>query len=108
MNRSLALAAALSIGAGLMGCEGRPRTASAKAEGLRNEPHAGPSIAVLDLSDGVPEQPKAGLLGLSAKTASFSDLVEEIERLDRGLGGTERTDVRGVLVRLGSAHIGLA
>ncbi len=108
MNRSIVAAYLLWLGGGLLGCDGRPRTTAAKEEGLRNEPHAGPSIAVLDLSDGVPEQPKAGLLGLSAKTASFSDLVEEVERLDRGIGRGEGTDVRGVLVRLGSAHIGLA
>jgi protease-4 len=117
MNRALvtawtALVAALA--GGVIGCEGRTRAASAKADGLQHEPHSGPAIVVLDLSDGVPEQAKAGLLGLSAKSVTFDDLVREVEQLDRSSGGSanskggERTDVRGVIVRLGSAHIGLA
>jgi protease-4 len=77
----------------------------ARADGARDEPHAGPSIAVLDLSDGVPEQASSGLLGLSAKGVTLGNLVNEIEVLDRGV---ETADVRGVLVRLGSARIGLA
>jgi protease-4 len=89
----------------VIACEGRTRTGAAKVGETRDEPHAGPSIAVLDLSDGVPEQASAGLLGLSSKGVSFGDLVHELEILDRGL---ETADVRGVLVRLGSARIGLA
>jgi protease-4 len=57
------------------------------------------------LSDGVPEQPSSGLLGLSAKGVTIGDLVHEIEVLERG---TETPDVRAVLVRLGSARVGLA
>jgi protease-4 len=90
---------------GAAACEGRPRGPSAKGAGTRDEPRAGPSIAVLDLSDGVPEQPSAGLLGLSSKGASLNDFVHEVEVLDRGV---ETADVRGVLVRLGSATVGLA
>ncbi len=86
-------------------CEGRPRSAAAKAEGTTDEPHAGPSIAVLDLSDGVPEQASAGLLGLSARGVSLFDFVHEVEVLERGV---ETADVRGVLVRLDSARIGIA
>jgi protease-4 len=96
---------ALAVLWGVTACEGRPRTTSAGAESSRDEPHAGPSIAVLDLSDGVPEQPSAGLLGLSAKGVSLSDFVNEVEVLDRGV---ETAEVRGVLVRLGSARVGLA
>jgi protease-4 len=108
MNRSLIAASLVCLAGGAAGCEGRPRTASSKAEGARSEPHSGPSIAVLDLSDGVPEQAKGGLLGLSSRSATFDDLVQEVEHLDRGAQGGERGNVRGVLVRLGSAHIGLA
>jgi protease-4 len=100
------VASALLLLLGATACEGRARTTiGSKGEGARDEPHAGPSIAVLDLSDGVPEQASAGLLGLSAKGASLSDLVHEIDVLDRGV---ETADVRGVLVRLGSARVGLA
>ena len=83
------------------GCDGRRRAPSSSGA-PHEEPHAGPAIAVLDLSDGVPEQPPTGLLGLSSKSASFDDLVREMERLDRD------KDVRGILVRLGTTRIGLA
>jgi protease-4 len=99
------LACALLLLLGATACEGRARTTNSKSDGTRDEPHAGPSIAVLDLSDGVPEQASSGLLGLSAKGASLSDLVHEIDVLDRGV---ETADVRGVLVRLGSSRVGLA
>jgi protease IV len=104
-NAACASFALCGVLCGVTACEGRPRAASAKADGARDEPHAGPSVAVLDLADGVPEQPSGGLLGLSAKGVSLSDLVHEIEVLDRGV---EAADVRGVLVRLGSARVGLA
>jgi protease-4 len=106
-HRRAFVASALLL-AGLFGCEGRPRAPSAKAEGSNSEPNAGPSIAILDLSDGVPERAEGGLLGLSAKIASFSDLVAQVELLDRSDAAAEHSDVRGVLVRLGSTRIGLA
>ena len=98
-----ALAMLLLAGVGTTACEGRPRSATASGE--RDEPQVGPSIGVLDLSDGAPEQPGGGLLGISAKPPSFNDVVHEIEVLEHG---TETSEVRGVLVRLGSAEIGLA
>src|SRR5262249_13564527 len=52
-----------------------------------------------------PEQPSSGLLGLSSKGVTLGDLVHEIEVLDRAV---ETPDVRGILVRLGSARVGLA
>lgn len=99
------VACALLLLCGATACEGRPRTTAARSEGARDEPHAGPSIAVLDLSEGVPEQTSGGLLGLSSKGVSMSELVHEVDVLDRGV---ETPDVRGVLVRLGSARVGLA
>jgi protease IV len=99
------VACALVLLCGATACEGRPRSGLSRAEGAHDEPHAGPSIAILDLSDGVPEQPSGGLLGLSSKGVSLSDLVHEVDVLDRGV---ETADVRGVLVRLGSARVGLA
>jgi len=102
MRRALVvpmLAAALGT---VAGCDGRQRPSSSSSGGSHDEPRAGPAIAVLDLSDGVPEQAPTGLLGLSPKGASFDDLVHEVERL-----GHDK-DVRGILVRLGTARIGLA
>ena len=93
----LSALAVLALGA----CQGRSRPTEAGAA-PHDEPRAGPSVAVLDLSDGVPEEASTGLLGLSPKSASFHDLVHEVGRLERD------KDVRGVLVRLGTARIGLA
>ena len=102
---------ALLLCGAVSACDGRPRSASARADGARDEPRTGPSVAVLDLSDGAPEQPESGLLGLSPKGASFAELVHVIETLDHGGHGEvghDAGDVRGVLVRLGSSQIGLA
>jgi protease-4 len=95
-----ALVVALLLG-GAVACDGRHRAPSPSSRS-QDEPRAGPAIVILDLSDGLPEQPSTGLLGLSSKRASFDDLVREVERLGRD------TDVRGVLVRLGTARVGMA
>lgn len=100
--RKTAAALAVPLLAAVLGaCEGRPRTGSAGGA-TRPEPRSGPAIAVLDLDEGVPEQPPSGLLGLAPRGGAFDALVREIERLGRA------KDVRGVLVRLGDARIGLA
>jgi protease-4 len=99
--RPIVAAAGLAAITAFAGCDGRHRAASSSGT-PDEEPHAGPAIAVLDLSDGVPEQPPTGLLGLSPKGASFIDLAREVDRL-----GHDK-DVRGVLVRLGTARVGLA
>jgi len=85
----------------LEACEGRPRFDSRNGSGSPSEPSNGPAIAILDLSDGVPEQDSSGFLGLSARSSSIEDVVEQVERLDR------EADIRGVLVRLGNARVGL-
>jgi len=82
-------------------CQGRHRPAGSGGP-PRDEPRTGPAIAVLDLSDGIPEEPPTGLLGLSSKTASFHELVHEVQRLEHD------KELRGVFVRLGTARIGLA
>lgn len=87
--------------AALLACEGRQRSSS-RGTAPHEEQRAGPAIAVLDLSDGVPEQPPTGWLGLSSRGASMDALVLEMEHLARD------KDVRGVLVRLSGARIGLA
>ena len=99
--RPIMAAAGLAAITACTGCDGRHRAAPSSGPS-HEEPHAGPAIAVLDLSDGVPEQSPTGLLGLSPKGASFVDLAREVDRL-----GHDK-DVRGVLVRLGTARVGLA
>ena len=92
--------ATLSVAFTLVACEGRPRASSLGTS--RAEPSSGPAIAVLDLSEGLPEQPPPGFLGLSSKGASFEELVAQVESLGRD------RHVRGVLVRLGATRVGLA
>jgi protease-4 len=100
MSRFIALAWPVLFGA-LSACEGRP-SAHSSGSGSHRDGRAGPWVAVLDLSDGIPEQPPSGWLGLASRGPSFDEFVREAERLERS------KDVRGVLVRLGAARIGLA
>jgi protease-4 len=106
MNSVWGTAWALLLGACLAcGCDGRARSGSlhgSKGAAAQDEPRTGPSVAILDLSGGVPEQSEGGLLGLGSKGGAFTDLVHEIDQL-----GHDET-VRGVIVRLGTARIGLA
>ena len=93
---------ALTVGLGVVcsfGCEGRPRTGTASSS--QPERTTGPQVAVLDLSEGLPEQASSGLLGLAPRAATLDDLLEQIEKLARS------SDVKAVLVRLGSSRIGL-
>jgi protease-4 len=85
----------------LVACDGRARTSAPPGEAPR-EATSGPAIAVLDLSDGVPEQAPTGLLGVPSGRPSFDQLVREMERL------ASDKQMRGVLVRLGDARIALA
>ncbi|MDP9152456.1 MAG: S49 family peptidase [Myxococcota bacterium] len=96
------LFSAVVMSGALLACEGRHRTESATdvREGARNAAF----IAVLDVSDGLPEQPSGGLLGLSSKSASFDELVREVDRLERD----SKNNVKGILVRLGTARLGVA
>jgi protease-4 len=95
--------ACLSALAALGGaCEGRPHPGS-EGPPHHEEARSGPSVAVLDLESGVPEQPSTGLLGLSSKGGSFDALEREVERLR-----THARQTRGVLVRLGATRIPLA
>src|ERR1700674_5664021 len=99
MRRAL-VATVLAAGLCASACDGRHRGSSSPSA-AHDEPRAGPAIAILDLSDGVPEQPSTGLLGLSSKNPSFDELVREVERL-----GHDKS-LRGILVRLGTTRIGL-
>src|SRR5580658_9567663 len=85
--------------AALSACQGRHRWAGS-GQTASGGPSSGPAIAVLDLSDGVPEQSGSGWLGLPARSVTLEDLVKHVE--------TEgaRPDERGFLVRFGS-RVGL-
>jgi protease-4 len=85
-----------------LGCDGRPRPADAS----KTEPPKkyGPSVAVIDLSAGVPEQEKSGLFGVSGSRKSF----DEILRVVTDLRDDRHTKMVGVVVKLGSASIGAA
>jgi len=87
------------MAAAAVACDGRPR--SAASGGAHENRTSGPLVAVFDLSEGVPEQGASGWLGLSAKSVSIDDLVRESERIDAD------KDIRAVLVRLGTARMGL-
>jgi protease-4 len=106
MTRAVGGAAVWLVGAlaagSLLACEGRAHKAHGAGSATRDEPTSGPSVAVIDLTEGAPEQAEGGLLGLSGKGASFPELVRAIERLEHD------TSLRAVLVRLGTARIGLA
>lgn len=83
------------VGLGAAGCDGRERRA-----GEERDPLTGPSIAIIDLSRGIPELATAGLFG-PTPARSHADLVEALRELDD-------EEVKGVLVRLDAARIGFA
>lgn len=101
LGRSLArVATMLGLFAGLSGiagCDGRPRE-STKTDAPA--PKAGPQVAVIDLSAGLPEQEEAGFLGLSApKKKTFWDFLNATEAIAKD------PHVKGVFVRFGAATI---
>lgn len=85
--------------AALSACQGRHRWVGS-GQTASGGPSSGPAIAVLDLSDGVPEQSGSGWLGLPGRSVTLEDLVKHVET-----DGT-RADARGFLVRFG-ARVGL-
>jgi protease-4 len=100
MTLRRAVAAAL-LASTALACEGRPRSSVSAGQGAHASTRTGPWVAVLDLSDGLPEQASGSLLGLGGKPPTMSDFVGELERLARE--GT----AKGAIVRLGTARIGL-
>ncbi len=98
MSSGRVLVAALLLGT-LGACEGRPRATSSGPPS--REARTGPWVAVLDLSDGLPEQASGGLLGLGSQVPTMGDFVREVGRLESD------ANARGVMVRLGTARIGL-
>jgi len=80
-------------------CEGRPKTETTAPETHRS---SGPSLIVLDLSDGAPEVASGSLLALAKHQGTFDQLVERIGEI-----GKDR-DAKGVFVRFGDVSLGLA
>jgi protease-4 len=106
--RSRALLFLLALApAAIAGCEGRPRSDEGNGDKTKTEPGKkhGPAVAVIDLTNGVPEQEKGGLFGLSGGKKSFDELLRVTTEL--------REDARskgnvGVMVKLGSVAVGAA
>jgi protease-4 len=86
----------------LVACDGRPRTTATGGAPATEEPRVGPAIVVLDLSSGLPEQSPTGPLGLPTHKTTYDGFAREVERLSR------EKELRGVLVKLGTAAFGLA
>ena len=66
---ALAVGVLLAI-LGSAGCDGRPKV-GATSSSAPAQPHKGPAIAVVDLSEGAPEIEAAGFLGVRVHRASF-------------------------------------
>jgi protease-4 len=99
MRRAFALAAlALATAA----CDGRPKSSAPSTSSREHEPKSGPSVAVLDLTDGLPEIEAAGFLGVPVHTASFDRFVRGFPALAKD------KDVKGLFVRFGSTSFGMA
>ena len=98
MKRRLALLGLVAMAC--LACEGRPRAAGTKPP---PDPHTGPSLAIFDLTAGMPEKESVGWFGAPAgKRRSFDALVKAI-------GATkDDKDVKGVFVRFGGTTFGLA
>jgi protease IV len=95
-----ALALALAAGTSVA-CDGRPKT-NASSTSEPAPPRRGPEIAVVDLSEGVPEIEAAGFLGVPVHRASF-------DRLVRSIGDVAKDDdVKGIFVRFGDVQMGIA
>ena len=84
-------------------CDGRAKVATAVPSAERGaQPRSGPSLAILDLSGGVPEEETASLLSFAAHRGSFDELVEAISNL------SSDKSLKGAFVRFGSAQMGIA
>jgi protease IV len=93
------LVAVAALVPGLGACEGRPK-AGAGEKPL--QPRSGPSLIVLDLSAGVPEEEATSIFSRAPHKGSFDELVETFAELPRD------KNERGIFVRFGSAQIGFA
>lgn len=86
--------ALLALALGLFSCDGRKGFAGAGLGASSDD------IIEFDLSKGISEKGASTLFG-PVPESSYADLLETIRKLDT-------KDVKGVVVRIGSAHVGLA
>jgi protease-4 len=99
LDRALASLAFLA----LFACNGRAKVAAdVTATDRSPQPRSGPSLVVLDLSGGVPEEEATSLLSLTAQRGSFDELVEVMANL------SANKSYKGIFVRFGGAQIGFA
>jgi protease-4 len=96
MKRTVCLA--LTIAAATA-CGGREK---GKAASPPPEPRKGPALAIIDLSQGLPEEPSSNMIGLPSRKPKFLETVRTIEKL------AKKEEVKGIYVSLGSAAIGLS
>jgi len=87
----------------LAACDGRAKVAAEiTAEEKSPQPRSGPSLVVLDLSGGAPEEEATSFLSLAARRGSFDELVEAMAEL------SSEKIFKGVFVRFGGVQIGFA
>ena len=98
--RAKRLVAFSLLAAGLLGCEPRSRTSSAKEEG-RKLGATEKRVLEVDLSTGAPEALAGGLFQMPA-SRTYTGLVRALER------GLEQDSSAGVLVRFGGQNFELA
>jgi protease-4 len=98
MTRSALLLVALVLAS----CEGRPKVGTTGPGDKASQPRSGPSLVVLDLSSGVPEEEATSMLSLVPHKGSFDELIDTLGDLQ-----ADRNE-RGIFVRFGGAQIGFA
>ncbi len=100
MRRRAAVLAVLALAFGAFSCEGRSPSHAGKTQAI--VPKSDASLAVVDLANGAPEVDARGMFPLAGHRSSFAEAILEIDALK------DEPEVKGVFVRFGSAHFGLA
>ncbi len=75
-----------------VGCHGRPYLST---NDDAPQPKSGPSVAILDLREGLPDVAPSNTFGLPSHAATFLDFTREVKDI------VEDDEVKGVFVRLG-------
>ncbi len=97
MKRTVSLAVTILVAG--VACGGREKGAPSAPP---PDPSKGPALAVIDLSQGLPEEPQGNMLGLPSRKPRFLETVRTIERL------AKKEDVKGIYISLGAAPIGIS
>ncbi len=99
MKRNVSVAITIIAAVTSAACGGREK---GKAVSPPPEPRKGPALAVIDLSQGLPEEPSSNMIGLPSRKPKFLETVRTIEKL------AKKEEVKGIYVSLGSAPMGLS